>query len=113
MGTSGLRGLDDVEVVLYLEVEVEELNRKKFLEFCKKAFPIYESSGGTKMMLYEDINKPGHFNEVGYYKSLKDYKRSEKAIQSDPAQSKLIQEWKSILKGPPKVSIYQKRTADL
>ena len=39
---------------------------------------------------------------------MPDYKRSEDAITNDPAQARLIAEWRSLLSGPPKVSVYRK-----
>lgn len=102
--------IDEAEVILHLEIEVSEENRSEFFDFCKRAFPIYESTGGNKMVLYEVESKSGHFNEVGYYRSLEDYKRSEYAIEHDPVQSVLIKEWRALLEKPPKVTIYVKRS---
>lgn len=96
--------IDDAEIVLHLEIEVAPTNRERFLEFCRRAFPVYESVGGTKMALYEDRTVPGRFDEVGYYRSAEDYRRGEDAIRNDPAQSALIREWRALLKGPPKVT---------
>ncbi|MCL5774121.1 MAG: hypothetical protein M1536_07060 [Firmicutes bacterium] len=101
--------IEEAGVVLHLEIEVSEENRSKFFNFCKKAFPVYESTGGNKMMLYEVESKSGHFNEVGYYRSLEDYKRSEYAIEHDPVQVSLIKEWLTLLEKPPEVTIYIKR----
>ena len=57
------------------------------------------------MALYEDRAQPSHFDEVGYYASEEDYERSEKAIEEDPVQRALLEEWKSLLAGPPTVRI--------
>ena len=98
----------DAEVVLHLEIEVPPENRARFFDFCRRAFPVYEGVGGNRMVLYEDAARPGRFNEVGYYRTMTDYKRGEEAIKNDPAQIRLIEEWRSLLSGPAKVSIYQK-----
>ena len=100
--------LDDAQVILHLEVEVAPENRARFLDFCRRAFPIYESTGGNRMALYEDISRPGFFNEVGYYRTLEDYRRGESAVKSDPIQAALIAEWRALLNTAPKVSVYRK-----
>ncbi|MBI5594924.1 MAG: hypothetical protein HY928_02420 [Elusimicrobia bacterium] len=96
------------EVVLHLLIEVAPEKRAAFLAFCRRAFPVYESGGGCRMALYEDLSAPGRFDEVGYYLTQADYERGEKAIQEDPAQAALIKEWRSLLKGPPKVSVVKR-----
>lgn len=101
--------LEESEVILRLGVEVAEDNRPRFLAFCERAFPIYESYGGCRMMLYADNAHPGRFDEVGYYATLEDYRRSEKAIEEDPVQAGLIKEWKTLLEKPPTVSITTRR----
>lgn len=101
--------IEDAAVVLHLHVEVAQEKRKQFFDFCHRAFPIYESIGGNRMFLYEDASAPGHFDEVGYYRTQDDYRRSEDAIKNDPVQAKLISEWRSLLSSPPKVTIQNKR----
>lgn len=100
--------LGEAEVVLHLEVEVASERRADFLDFCRRAFPVYEGTGGLAMALYEDRDRPGRFDEVGYYRSLPDYERSERAIREDPAQAALIQEWRALLQGPPKVRVVRR-----
>ncbi|MFI5348084.1 MAG: putative quinol monooxygenase [Elusimicrobiota bacterium] len=100
-----------MEVVLNLEVEVSPENRERFFDFCRRAFPVYESNGGNRMALYEDASHPGRFNESGYYRTMADYKRSEAAIGSDPEQVRLIGEWRALLSAPPKVTVYRKSPA--
>ena len=102
-------GISDAEVVLHLLIEVDARRRRKFLGFCRRAFPVYESVGGCRMALYEDEARPGCFDEVGYYRTKADYRRGEKAIRNDPAQMALIKEWRVLLKGPPAVSVYVKK----
>lgn len=96
------------EVVLHLNVEVSAENRERFFDFCRRAFPVYESGGGCRMALYEDLSSPGRFDEVGYYASVADYERGERAIQEDPEQAALIKEWRSLLKGPPQVQVVRR-----
>ena len=100
--------IDDAEVVLNLEIEVPLENRERFFDFCRRAFPVYESAGACRMALYEDASHPGRFNEIGYYPTMDDYKRGEDALKSDPAQARLIEEWRALLSGPPKVTIGRK-----
>jgi hypothetical protein len=103
--TSPLR-ISDAEVVLHLLVDVAPAKRRKFLAFCRRAFPVYETVGGCRMVLYEDKARPGRFDEVGYYRTKADYRRSENAIRNHPAQAVLIKEWRSLLSGPAKASVY-------
>jgi hypothetical protein len=100
--------IDDAEVVLNLEIEISPENRERFLDFCRRAFPVYESVGGCRMVLYEDVSAPGRFNEVGYYRTLKDYARGEDALKNDPEQARLISEWRPLLKGAPRVTVSRK-----
>ena len=108
MGASEL-SLDDAQVVLNLEIEVPLENRERFFDFCRRAFPVYESVGGCRMLLYEDVSRPGRFNETGYYRTMEDYKRGESALKNDPAQARLIEEWRSLLAGAPQVRVSRKR----
>ena len=107
MSTPNL-SVDDADIVLNLEIEVPLENRERFFDFCRRAFPIYESVGGNRMILYEDASRSGRFNEVGYYRTMEDYKRGEDAINNDPAQARLIAEWRALLSGPPKATVYRK-----
>ena len=100
----------DAQVVLHLEVEVSPVRRDDFLEFCRRAFPVYESVGGCRMALYEDPAKPGRFFETGYYRAEADYARAERALEEDPAQASLIKEWRALLAGPPRVSVVRRIT---
>lgn len=101
--------IKDAEVILHLEVGVAPEKRAKFLEFCRLAFPVYESVGGLRMELYEELSMPDRFDEVGYYRTLADYQRSEKALTEDPAQAALIAEWRALLTGPPTVRVVKAR----
>jgi hypothetical protein len=101
--------MDGSEVVLHLEIEVPPENRERFFDFCRRAFPVYEGAGGTKMVLYEDAAHPGRFDEVGYYRTMADYERGENAIKTDPAQVRLIEEWRALLRSAPKVTVYRRR----
>lgn len=102
--------LADAEAVLYLEIDVEDPNRERFLDFCRRAFPVYESVGGTRMALYEHEVRPGRFVEVGYYRSLEDYRRSEAALEQDPRQAALLKEWRGLLKEAPRVALFKRVT---
>ncbi|MBI5199969.1 MAG: hypothetical protein HY925_00150 [Elusimicrobia bacterium] len=99
----------DADVVLHLRVQVTPQVRDAFLSFCRRAFPVYESVGGCRMALYEDSRAPGRFDEVGYYRTESDYARAEAALKDRPEQAELIREWKTLLSGPPDVSI-ERRT---
>ena len=95
-------------VVLHLRIKTRAKDRARLRAFCRRAFPVYESVGGTRMELYEDLFAPGSFDEVGYYRALRDYRRSERAIRVDPAQRRLIAEWRALLLGPPEVSVFRR-----
>ncbi|MBI3565657.1 MAG: hypothetical protein HY079_10715, partial [Elusimicrobia bacterium] len=81
--------IDDAAVVLHLFVRAAPGRRGDFLAFCRRAFPVYESVGGLRMALYEDSGDPDAFDEVGYYATMDDYRRSTAALESDPAQAAL------------------------
>ncbi len=98
----------EAEVVLHLEVEAAVGRREDFLDFCRRAFPVYESVGGCRMALYEDPAKAGRFFETGYYRTEADYARAERALEADPAQAALIREWRALLAGPPRVSVVRR-----
>lgn len=99
------QAIADAGVVLHLEVEVEPARRADFRDFCRRAFPVYDAGGGCRMALYEDPAQPGRYFETGYYATLEDYRRAERALSEDPATAALIKEWRSLLKGPPRVSV--------
>ncbi|MFI5360681.1 MAG: hypothetical protein ACHQ49_01825 [Elusimicrobiota bacterium] len=98
----------EADVVLTLAIDVSPEKRGLLLDFCRRAFPVYESVGGCAMALYEDASRPGRFNEVGYYLTMEDYRRGEDAIRNDPEQARLIAEWRSLLSAPPDVSVHRK-----
>lgn len=109
MSPSAPAVLEEAAVVLHLHVRVLPGRREEFLAFCRRAFPVYESVGGLRMALYEDERQPGWFDEVGYYRSMDDYRRSEAALESDPAQAALIREWRGLLVSPPDVRVVARR----
>lgn len=111
MNPAGPSVIEEAGTVLHLEIKIPERNRAKFLEFCRRAFPVYESVGGTKMVLYEDPSRPGCFNEVAYYRTSGDYERSSGAVENDPVQAGLIKEWRSLMDEPPRVTVYCRRDA--
>ncbi len=95
----------EAAVVVRLELLVAPENRARFLEFCRRAFPLYESVGGTTMLLYEREGEPGRFDELACYASEEDRARSERALEQDPAQRRLIEEWRGLLAAPPRVVV--------
>ncbi len=97
--------IEHAAVVLLLEVTVEETNRESFLEFCRRAFPVYESPGGNQMHLYEDRAQRGRFVEIGYYRTEADYERAEHAIGNDPVHEDLIERWRGVVTGDPTVRV--------
>lgn len=101
--------IDDAQVVLHLRATVPPERREAFRAFCRRAFPAYESVGGLRMALYEDADGAGRFDEVGYYRTMEDYRRSTAALESDPAQAALIREWRALLDGPPAVEVLVRR----
>jgi hypothetical protein len=101
--------IEETEVVLHLLIEVAPEDRSLLLDFCRKAFPVYESIGGLRMALYADARDPNRFDEVGYYRSMDDYRRSEAALDADPEHAALIREWRALLKGPPAVSLFTRQ----
>ena len=100
----------DAEVLLRLEVQVPPEKREDFLAFCRRAFPVYESIGGCRMALYEDRDRPGCFDELGWYATAEDLDRAETALREDPVQAALIRQWRGLLSAPPKVSIHRRST---
>lgn len=95
---------EDAEVVITLEIQVAPADAEPLRAFCREAFPVYESVGGLKMVLYEDPKTPGRFQEVCYYRTAADCARSEAALESDPRQADCIRRWKALLAAPPKVT---------
>lgn len=108
MPHSGPETITDAAVVLHLEVEVDAPRRGDFLDFCRRAFTVYESVGGCRMALYEDSAKTGRFFETGYYRTEADYARAERALEADPVQAALIKEWRALLSAPPRVSVVRR-----
>ena len=98
--------LDDAAVVLHLLVEVPPGGEGALRAFCERAFPVYESVGGCRMVLYQDAHDPVRFDEVGYYRTLEDYRRSEAALTSDPQHAAFIAEWRQLLAAPPVVKLF-------
>ena len=97
------RAIADAAVVLHLRVRVAPERRAAFLDFCRRVFPVYEGVGGTRMALYEDPERPGAYDATD-----DDRRRSEAALESDPAQAALIREWRALLDGPPQVLVFRR-----
>ncbi|HET8681882.1 MAG TPA: hypothetical protein VFM54_08420 [Micromonosporaceae bacterium] len=80
------------------------------VSFLEQAIPFYESPGGIKVRLLRDVADPGAFIEVIEYDSEESYTADQRRVASDPAMVSRLEQWRSLLAGPPEVLTFRDAT---
>jgi hypothetical protein len=106
-----LFGLQSPAVILHLHIVPAAGRRDDLLAFLRRARPYYESPGGIRMRLLESQDGPDALIEVVEYDTVSDYEEDDERVKNDVQTKELLEEWRSLLAGPPRVEVY--RTVDL
>ncbi|MBI3268706.1 MAG: GNAT family N-acetyltransferase [Planctomycetes bacterium] len=86
-----------------LVYRVKPERRGELLAFLRDAFPFYESPGGIRMALYEDVDQPGRFLELVAYDGEPGYAADQVRIERDPECRARLEAWRGLLDGPVEV----------
>lgn len=99
-------GGDGVRVDLHLRVRVKPGQRGAFLEFLGEAILFYESPGGIRVWLLEDLHDDHRFIELVSYGDRGAYERDQERVRSDPEMQRYLARWRALLAEPPVVEAY-------
>ena len=72
-------------------------------DFLSRAIPYYELPGRIRVDLMAVESDPTQFCEVVTYDSEEAYFADQERVKEDPVMRQLLEEWRSILDGPPDV----------
>ena len=97
--------VEDAEVVLHLHIRVGTESLLAFKSYLEEAFPVFEAASDCRGIVYACTDDPECFDEVFYYRTAEDYERAERALSEDPRQRALIERWRSLIEGPPRVEV--------
>lgn len=92
---------------LHLRCRVAPGRRAEFLTFLREAIPFYESPGGIKVHLWQDINDDHRFIELVRYDDEAAYRCDQDRVENDPAMKAYLARWRSLLAEPPVVEVYR------
>lgn len=100
----------DSPIELHLRIQVRPGKRLAFLDFLGEAVPVYESPGGIRVRLLEDLSNDHRFIEVVCYDDESAYWQDQERIAHDPEVKRLLERWRALLVRPPEVEVYRSRT---
>ena len=89
--------------VVLLDQAVSPERRAELLEFFGEAFPFYDGPGGSRMALYEDRTRPGHFVELVLFEDEAAWRQSEARLETDPSMTTMLGRWRAHLARDPTV----------
>jgi hypothetical protein len=101
-------------IVLHLHIRpaASPGGREALLAFLRRARPYYESPGGIRMRLLErrggeDEGDAAEMIEVFEYDTVADYEADERRVNDDPRMKALLEEWRGLLDGPPRIVVHR------
>jgi quinol monooxygenase YgiN len=96
-----------VRVDLHLRCRVATGRRGEFLAFLREAIPFYESPGGIKVYLWQDVNDDHRFIELVCYADEAAFQRDQERVGHNPEMKAYLARWRSLLAEPPVVEVYR------
>lgn len=96
----------DPSVHLHLRLTVAPGRRAEFFSFLEEAIPFYESPGGIRIRLLQDLNDDHRFIEVVEYADRATYERDQERVRSDTEMHAILARWRSLLAFPPQIETY-------
>jgi hypothetical protein len=97
--------VQDAAVVLHLRIRLKPGMLKAFFDYARGAFPVFEASCDCNGIVYADAQHPEAIDAVFDYRTEDDYQLGERLIAEDPAQVALLERWRSLLDGLPRVEV--------
>ncbi len=101
--------METCEVELHLRIRVAPGKREAFFAFLRAAVPFYESPGGIRVRLLEDMSDDHRFIEVVQYATHEDYREDQARVENDAGMKAFLAQWRALLEGPPGVEVYRRR----
>jgi hypothetical protein len=95
-------------VDLHLRCRVIAGRRAKFLAFLHEAIPFYESPGGIRVHLLENLQDDHRFIELVRYRDQMAYEQDQVRVSHDPTMKRYLGRWRELLAEPPVVEVYRR-----
>lgn len=93
-------------VTLHLRIIVKPGRRAEFFKFLREAIPFYESPGGIRVRLLQDLADDHRFIEVVEYADRGAYERDQERVRTDREMGWFLARWREHLAAPPEVEAY-------
>lgn len=97
---------DEHMIRLHLNIRVRRENRAALVAFLCEAIPFYESPGGIRIHLVEDLHDPERFIEIVEYATREVYDADQQRVAGDPIMQSYLKRWRTLLDGPPTVDVF-------
>lgn len=94
-------------IELHLRARVQPARRAELETFLRDAIPFYEDSGGISVRVLWDLSDPDRFIEVISYADQQVHDRDQERVARDPQMLARLEQWRSLLAGPPVVETYR------
>lgn len=91
--------------IVALRYAVPSERRAALLEFLAGAVSLYESPGGIRVGLYEEMRRPGAFLELVAYAGEEDFAADQTRVETHPEWTRALARWREIVGGPIEVSL--------
>ncbi len=91
---------------LHLQITVERDRWEELFEFLRQAVPYYESLDGVTVRLLQNRDDPEQFLEVIEYRDRPTYHADQERVETDETMRSLVNRWRQLMKGPPRVVAY-------
>ena len=97
-------------ITLVLAGRVPPGGRAALEGFLTEATPFYEAPGGIRVRLLWERAEPDSFVEIVEYADEAAYAADQHRVDEDPAMAAHLTRWRSLLAGPPTVTVYDEAT---
>lgn len=94
-------------IELHLKCRVDPARRADFIAFLRDAIPFYESPGGIRVRVLQEVHDEHRFIEVVEYRDETVYQQDQVRVASDPIMKSYLERWRQLLTGTPVVEEYR------
>ncbi len=97
-------------LLLYLEISVDPVHHDSLISFLRAARAHYESLPGVSVRLLRSTEETSRYLEVIEYPDQTTFDRDHARLESDELMRGYLQQWRSLLAGPARTSVYEDLT---
>ncbi len=94
-------------IELHLKCRVDPARRADFIAFLRDAIPFYESPGGIRVRVLQEVHDEHRFIEVVEYRDETVYQQDQVRVASDPIMKSYLERWRQLHTGTPVVEEYR------